>query len=373
MFFLTSYNVWSFTYFFSLTYITLLFSVIIYLLPLSINISNTIFSFSKKNNFYIISGVEGLLFFVIPILLICIINSVISFSSITAWFGHIIFSGFQSKITYFISFFYFLTLLLFFTVTYFSSNEVYDFLIAKFNTFYWFLLLFFSNSTFTVIFVIEVLSTLVFLLITSSIFSTTFFYKNIDFDLKIFFQNSSPFTFIQSLLFYFWISLVSSLNLFIFLIFLFTKILTFDWFLTEHIFYFLTNISSLSDLLIIGLVWFIIMFSILLKCGIVPLFLWKPTFFKGLSFQMLFFYIVFFYFLLFLFFINFVSVYFNCIFYFYSLITVIFIVIGLLFLFFILCETFYLKIFFAISSILNSLLVLISLSTSHNIDLFFFL
>ena len=60
-----------------------------------------------------------------------------------------------------------------------------------------------SNSIFTLMFVIEVISTLIFLLITTSVFSTTFFYKNINFDTKNFFQNVTPFTFLHSLFFFF--------------------------------------------------------------------------------------------------------------------------------------------------------------------------
>lgn len=373
MFFLTSFNIWSFSFFFSFTYIILFMSFIIYLLPLSLNNNNFFFTFKHKNNFYILSSLECIYLFISPILIFFLLNLTTSFSLITAWFGHLLFSSFQSKFFYFITFIYILCLIVFLTINYFSSNEIYDFLISKFNMYYWVVILFFSNTLFTVIFVIEVLSTLVFLLITTSLFSTSFFYKNINFDSKIFFQSTTPFTFLQSLLFYFWVSLISSLNLFVFLTFFFNKVLTFDWFLLENIFYFIVSTSSLREILLIGFVWFVIIFSIFLKCGIAPLFLWKPTFFKGLNFNMLFFYITFFYFFLFLFFINFLSIYFNCIFYYYSIVTVLFTSLGLVTLFFILCETFYLKIFFAISSILNSLLLLVALLVTHNNDFLFFL
>jgi hypothetical protein len=356
-----------------MTYIILFFSLLIYLVPIVSSSENVVTSHKARSNFYIISGLELLFFFTSPILFFIVINYIFFAPSITAWFGHIIFSSFQSKILYLVSLIFYIFIIMFLSPSYMSSNEIYDFLIAQFNTYYWVTFLFFANSLFTVIFIIEVLSTLIFLLITTSVFSTTFFYKNISFDSKIFLQNNLPSTFIQSLLFFFWVSLVSSLNLFVFLILLHNSVLTFDWFLLEHIFFYVLNISHLKDILTIGLVWFIIMFSIFLKCGIVPLFLWKPTFFKGLSFNMLIFYIVFFYFFLFLFFINFLSIYFNSLFYFYSFISVLFVLIGLFFLFFILCEAFYLKIFFAVSSILNSLLVILALLAAHNVDFMFFL
>lgn len=373
MFFLTYFNVWSFSFFFVLTYTTLLFSLIVYLIPITSSTNNIVFFSRLRNNFYIISGAESSLFFFTPLFVFSLVNLTFFSPIITAWFGHIIFCSFQSKMFYLISLTFYLLLLLFFSSSYLSSNEIYDFLIAKINTYYWIIFLFLSNSLFTVIFVIEVLSTLVFLLITTSLFSTTFFYKNISFDSKIFLQNNTPFTFIQSLLFYFWVSLLSSLNLFVFLIFFYNNVLTLDWFLIEHIFTYIVNVSHRKDLLVVGLSWFFIIFSIFLKCGIVPLFLWKPTFFKGLSFHLLIFYILFFYFFLFLFFINFLSVYLYSIFYFYSFIMLFFVIVGLFLLFFILCESFYLKIFFAISSILNSLLVMLSLLSIHSLDFFFFL
>jgi hypothetical protein len=230
-----------------------------------------------------------------------------------------------------------------------------------------------SNSIFTLVFIIEVISTLIFLLITTSAFSTTFFYKNIDFDVKNFFHNVTPFTFLHSLFFFFWISLISSLNLFIFIIYMYKTLVTLDWFLLEHIFYYLTNISSVKNIFLVGISWFFIMFSIFLKCGIAPLFIWKPTFFKGLSFIALAFYIIFFYFFLFLFLLIFLTNYTHSIFYYFFFINLLLVAIGLLNLFLILCESFYIKTFFAISSILNSLFVMLAIISIHNVDILFVL
>ena len=109
-----------------------------------------------------------------------------------------------------------------------------------------------ANSIFTLMFIIEVISTLIFLLITTSVFSTTFFYKNISFDTTNFFQNTTPFTFLHSLFYFFWISLLSSLNLFVFIIFLYKALVTLDWFLIEHVVYYLTHVSNIKSLFFIG-------------------------------------------------------------------------------------------------------------------------
>ena len=321
-----------------------------------------------RNNFYIVACNESTLLLVAPLLCWYFLNFSWCSSDLTAWFGHVIFTGVQSKVLYMLCFTFYIVVYLILSTTYMSSNEIYDFIITQFSFLYWVYLLFTSNSLFTLMFVIEVISTLVFLLITTSVFSTTFFYKNINFDSKNFFQNLVPITFLQSLLFFFWVSLISSLNLFVFIIFIYKSLVTLDWFVIEHIFYYLTSVSTFKSLFFIGVSWFFIVFSIFLKCGIAPLFIWKPTFFKGLSFHALVFYISFFYFFLFLFLIIFLTSYMHSVFTYYSIVNLLFISLGLLSLFFILCESFYIKTFFAISSILNSLFVMLSLASNHCTD-----
>jgi len=373
MFFLNVSSVWSFSFFFTFTYLVLFMSFIIYVLPIFLTQSKLNTTVKTKNNFYIITSSEVILFFLVPLVCTYIINASWSSSDLTVWFGHIIYTSFQSKVLYLIFCMFYLVIYFIFSTTYFSSNEIYDFIITKFNFLYWVSLLFMCNSIFTLMFIIEVISTLIFLLITTSVFSTSFFYKNINFDNKNFFQNLTPFTFLQSLFFFFWISLISSLNLFVFIIFIYKSLITLDWFLLEHIFYYLTHTSSFKALFLIGISWFFIVFSVFLKCGIAPLFIWKPTFFKGLSFPALIFYISFFYFFLFLFLIIFLTNYTHVLFYYYFLINLLFISLGLINLFFILCESFYIKTFFAISSILNSLFVMLAIVSNHNLDFYFLL
>jgi hypothetical protein len=136
----------------------------------------------------------------------------------------------------------------------------------------------------------------------------------------------------------------------------------------EHIFIYFTSSASFKDLLSLGMTWFILIFCIFLKCGIAPLYIWKPTFFKGIPFYTIFFYICFFYFFLFLFIIHLLTSYFSEIFFYYSVVTFLFLISGLVMLLFIVCESYYFKAFLAISSILNSLFVILALSTTHNVD-----
>jgi hypothetical protein len=131
---------------------------------------------------------------------------------------------------------------------------------------------------------------------------------------------------------------------------------------------YMVNSSTPRDIYALGLTWCIFLFCIFLKCGLAPLYVWKPTFFKGIPIYTLFFYVTFFYFVLFIFLVHLLTVCFGEIFYYFSSLTILFTVLGLVVLLTILCESFYLKVFLAMSSILNSLLVMLALAVPHTVD-----
>lgn len=373
MFFLNSSILWSFSFFCFFIYLVLCYSLLVYLLPVTLANLNLSSSNTKRANFYFISGLECVYFKALPALLMALVNLSWVSNSLTSWFGNLIFSPFQSKMTFVILFFFWLILIVVASVSYFSSNEIYDFIIVLYHFFFWVTILFYANSLFSLFFVIEVLSALIFLFLVSSTYSTLFFFRNLSLEFSNFFQNTTPLTFIHSILFFYWVSLLSSLNLFVFIVFLYKHLVTFDWYLIEYLFLYLLKVSAVKDIFIIGLSWFFMIFSLFLKCGLAPFFIWKPTFFKGMPLIALFFYISFFYFFIFLFFIYFLTSYFSSLFYFYALVTLLFISAGLVTLLFILSEAFFLKVFFAISSLLNSLLVLLALLSFHPVSFIFYL
>jgi len=258
------------------------------------------------------------------------------------------------------------------TSFYFSNKQTYDFIIIIFNFFYWIFFLFLSNNLFTFIFFIEILSTLIFVLLINSTFSTVYFYNNLDHNLHSYFSNSTPVFFLQTLMYFFWISLITSLNLFFFLVLFYIKFLTFDMNLFEFVFYNLTVLHDFKDLFSILIIWFNFLFCVFLKCGLVPFYFWKPIFFKGIPLHSLFFY-VFFYFYLFLFVIFFILTFATEIFFFFVFVNILLILIGFLMLLFILCEAYYLKAFFALSSIINTLFVFIALNGSQLPSILFFI
>jgi len=361
---------WSFFYFFNLFYVLILFSCILYIIPTFKEFFN--FSrFKRASTFEFITGYDFFWILAPYFFLLFVINSSWSSNSLLIWFGNLCFSAFQYKFFFLILFCFFLIFLSYSTVFYYTSKDNYDYLITFIHFFLWLFLIFFSNNLFTVVFFIEILSTLVFLLIVSSTFSTTYFYNNLNLNLSNYFSNTMPFFFIQTLIFFFWISLLASLNLFFSITLIYLNFYTLDWYFLEATFLFFLNFSTLNDYYTAVVLWFNFIFSLFLKSGMAPFYFWKPAFFKGLSFHSLYFYIFIFYFFIFLFFIQLLIVNLNDLFFFFVNINIFIITIGFIFLLFFLCEAYYLKAFFALSSILNSLFVFLAMSGSNMSDLFF--
>lgn len=371
-FFLAYSTIWSLTYFYLYFYNFLIFSAIIYLVA---NMKDFVSysSFSNSTLFNYLSGFDLFGLLATPLFIILVVNFSWTSPVISAWFGHIIFTSFQLKMSTFLLVVFSLVWIAYMSSFYYSSQEIFDYTTVTYSFFLWTIFLFLANNIFTVIFFIEILSALITLLLITSVFSSTYFYNNLSLTQHSYFNQSTPFSFLQTLMFFFWISLVSSLNLFLFLTLFYLKFLTFDWYTLEAVFSYVVSVSDLKSLFFISLSWFNFMFCIFLKCGLVPFYFWKPMFFKGIPLHSLFFYIFFFYFSLFLFFIYFFVVYLNELFYFNMFINLAMLILGLIFLVFIICESYYVKSFLAMSSILNTLFVFLAMSSYCITDYVFIL
>jgi len=370
MIFITFSSLWSFTFFFLTSYIILLISVLVYLLPI---LGKTLFfsNVQVRSHFRFIGTFDFFWISVTPVILILLLAWVWVSPTFTVWFGQLVVGSFQLKLLYFLLFNFFIYLVVFNSTHYFTSTEVFDYVIVLYHLFYWVYFLFLANSVFTVIFIIEVINVLVFLLVTSTTFSSTFFYKSLGLNYSHNLTLNTPHTYIQALLYLFWISLVSSLGIFLFLIFFYFTTLTFDWVLVEYVFLYITSVSSLKDILVFGVVWLVLLISLFLKCGVAPVYFWKPTFFRGLPLTALFFYITFIYFNFLLFITHFITLHLGEVFYYYVFIFWFLLVISLVTLLLILIESYYIKVFLALSSILNSLLVFLLVTGVHTSSLLF--
>ena len=366
MLFLNISTFFCFSGFISILYLTVVLSIILYLIPtLGENHFSQVSSFLNKSNFFLLKGSNLIPLFFNFFVVTCIILSYAAFSENSIWMGHITMNSSSKKIFFLIFFMFYVYIHAVFSSSIFSSREIYDFLIVNTNSILWLYFLFLSNSLISSFFIIEVLSALLFLLLVSSAFSSLLFYNNLDLNNHHFLSNVLPITFLKSIIFFFWISLIASLNLFMFTLLMYTSLLSFDWYILEHTFFYMTLTATSDSILTFGLIWYVLLFSIFTKCGLAPFFFWKPTFFKGLTFNSIFFYICIFYFSIFLFFISFISNNFFFIFNYYFNIFILIVIVGLFLVIFLLLEAFYIKTFLAVSSILNSLMIFLSMSASH--------
>lgn len=341
-----------------------------YLLPnlLNFTLSN---NYSKSTSFSSTEGLDLFMLALTPLLLIFFVHFTWSGPSLVAWFGHIIFSSFQYKVTYVLFAFVASYWSAFLMTTHYSSTNAYDYSITIFNFFVWLWFMFFSNNIFTFIFFLELLSASITLLLVTSTFSSSYFYNNTSYSTHSYFQTSTPTALLQSLMLFFWITLVASLMLFLFIIFTYLKFFSFDWGLTDSIFLYLVATSSIKSLAILTLVWSLLVICLFIKCGIVPFYFWKPSFFKGMTITSLFFYTYIYYFSLFLYFVYVLFIYFNEVFFLNLYPLTILLVAGTLGLTSILLESLYIKSFLALSSILNSVLILYALPSFQASDFLF--
>jgi len=369
MFYIPTTLAWTYSIFFPYFYIFIFFSAFLYLFANNTDLKNYVSRSNNQTTVFIQFKDIALINFTLIFLLILFMISWTSFS-VTIWFGHLFFSAFQAKLVHLIFLVFSLFVLFLSFSTHLSNKSSFDFIIIIYNFLYWTVFIFFANTIFSVIFFVEVLSTLIFLLFITSTFSSNFFYNNLNFNLTSYFHQQTPFFLINSLIFFFWISLLASLGLFVFLLLFYFKFMSFDWFLNEFLLYFFFVSQPYLQTYVVLFVWFFFIFAIFLKCGLSPFYFWKPYVFKSLSLPALAFYILFFYFFIFLFFIILLINYFNEIFYFYLFVNVFLLLVGFLVILTILTEAYYLKTFLAISSILNTLFVFLILN-SINVNLNF--
>lgn len=364
-----SYNsIWAISYLTYLVYVFFIFSICFYLLS---NIPTYLFSnqmpFTSLNGLDLMRLVTSFFFFAL------LLHSSWSGPALVAWFGHIEFSTFQFKFFYVLYFFFATYLTVFLATHHLSSVNVFDYTIVVINFFLWVSLVPLSNNIFTFVFFLELISAAITLLLVSSSFSSYHFYNNLSFSKHAYFNNSTPTAFLQTLMFFFWITLVSSLVLFLSILTFYIRYFSFDFNLITTIFTFILFTASTQSLISLSFSWFIFLTAVAIKCGLLPFYLWKPSFFKGMSISSLFFYIYIYYFTIFFLFIYILCFYFHELFVFYVAFTLVLIIVATLGLATLLFESFYVKSFLALSSILNSTLILYAVSSFQTLDLLFVL
>ncbi len=356
-------------FFFNFFYFFALFSFLIYLFP----ITHTYTFIKVKSKFFFNNAFILLWQYLTLFTLMLILLSLTKTTILGIWSNHFLISSYSIK-TFLLVFVVALVVFLILSSSlYLSSKEVFDFFLTIVNFHLWVTVLFFTNSLFTLFFVIEVLTALIFLLLVVSTFSTAFFYNNTNLAYYNFIQTALPASLFQSIIFYFWISLFSSLFLYLFLLLFYTKFYSFDWFLLEYIFTNTITVGATSQLFKTSIVWFFLISALFIKIGLLPFFIWKPVFFKNLSYYFLLWYITFYYLFLFLFINQLLTNLLSYFFFYFVFLLLVLLSLSIFFLATIVLETYYIKSFLAISSIINSTYVFLVMISSEYTDLLFWL
>lgn len=357
-------HIWSLAFFFCIFYLITIFLLAASTIPL-------VFSFTDRNfkntiNYVHITASSMYKFMSTPIMIMFLLTFSWVSLTVNMWFGQIVMSTMQRNLTLLCVSSFGLVYYIYNTNIIYNTKDVYDFIITLFNTLIWTFLLFYSNNLFVVIFFIEILTGLTTLILITSAFSSTYNYQVWNFSKSLYFNSILPKSTLDTLIFFFWMSLISSLLLFIFMIFFYTHLLTFEFNLIEVVTSHILHTTTFKHFLAITLISTILIVIVFLKCGLVPLYAWKPIVFKGMTLHVIFFYICYYYYYLLMFFVYLFIIYCHDVLWESKVVTFIlisFLLVGIMALVFILTESYYLKSFLAMSSILNTLLIFLGLSS----------
>jgi len=213
--------------------------------------------------------------------------------------------------------------------------------------------LFFSNSIFNFIFILEVISILIFYKFVVKKFlykKKKDFFKKKNINEKIFSKNYTNVLFFQ-----YWVNFFSSVILIISVINIMCLYGSTDWFLLNLINLLNNNIFYTVDFEFNVLVWSSFFLSFFLKIGLTPSHLFKIEVYKGVPFMSIFFYTTFYFLSYFILFTMMVQVYLNSFKINYYWIFIIFIIIGLVFTITLLFDIKFTKAFFAYSTVVNTI------------------
>lgn len=365
-------HIWNITFFCLIFYLIFIFSITMYFTPLITNFNANAVAVNTTSYMHI-STESMYKFLLTPIIFLVLIVYSWTSTTLTIWFGQLTMSTLQRTVTLFALSSFFITYYIYCTNLIFNTKEIYEFIIVLVNTLIWVFFLFYANNMFTIIFFIEILTGLTVLILITSAFSSAYNYNVTNFYKNLYFQSVIPKNTLDSLIFFFWMSLLSSLLLFIFLIFFYLQVYTFEFSLIELLITHIVVVTTFKQFLTVLMTSFIFLLIIFLKCGLVPLYVWKPIVFKGMTLHAIFFYICFYYYFLLLFFVYLLVIYLNDILWYNKFIMIIVLLLGIITLFTILIESYYFKSFLAMSSILNTLLIVLGLTSLSVSNYFFFL
>jgi hypothetical protein len=213
--------------------------------------------------------------------------------------------------------------------------------------------LFLTNSLFNFLFILEVISILIFykFVVSKFWFNEKFsFFKKTNILERVFSRN-----YINVLFFQYWINFFSSVVLIISIINIMYLYGSTDWFFLNLINSINNNIIYSNDLEFNILLWISFFICFFLKVGLTPAHLFKIEIYKGIPFISIFFYTTFYFMGYFIFLTLFVQIYINSFKIYFYFFFIIFLIVGFIYTLFLLFDVSFTKAFFAYSTVVNSL------------------
>jgi NADH:ubiquinone oxidoreductase subunit 2 (subunit N) len=301
----------------------------------------------KKFNYKVLLNYSVLLLTYLFIIVVLLRGSNTSF-----WWNHLYLTNFNLNLVTFVLFFSLMVLVSIKHININNNVNNNDYYFSLINISVVIPLIFISNSFYNFIFILEVVSILIFYKFTVS----KFWYKNINdaFNKKNLLDRFFSRNYSNVLFYQYWVNFFSTT------IMLFSIInLVFMYGSTEWIF--LNFINSINNNVFyfsnqFNLIFWVPLFlGFFLKIGITPLHLFKIEIYKGIPFLSIYFYTTYYFLAYFLFFSTLIYFYLNSFKIFWWLFIVVFFIIGMIYVISLLFDTNYTKAFFAYSTIANSL------------------
>ncbi len=266
------------------------------------------------------------------------------------WFSHFNFNNFTLSLLYLFLFVGFATFLLLKNTTKKTNlTKSIDYLFSINNLILLFPYLFFVNTVFTFLFLLELVSAV----LLYKLISSKLWFKN--FDKKKLINNNIPQNYINMIFFQYWVTFFSTIFIVYFYINIFYVYGTSDWFLVQFLNVFEAGCCSYTNNTYYRILLVVFLTSVLFKLGITPFHLFKIEVYKGIPYLSIFFYTTYYFVVFFIFFLFLLSDFLAFFVDQYFLFLTFILLLGTVYVSVLLFDVSFLKAFFTYSTVINTI------------------
>ena len=267
--------------------------------------------------------------------------------NINFWWNHLIIQNFNLNLIFIL---FFINLILLFIVNVVSFNKIQysnDYFFALINLTITLPLIFLVNNIFSFIFILELITSIIFYKLVVS----KLWYSNNDKNKKIFNLKSKNYV---NLIFYqFWITFFSTIIIFFFYININYIFGTTDWSILNFIVYIESNINYFNKKILLVFLSLMFILGLFFKIGVAPFHLFKIEIYKTIPYISILFYTTYYISVFLFFFLYFLSNLYISLFMYIWIIFSIVLLLGSLYIISLLFDVNFIKAFFAYSTIIN--------------------